>query len=238
MSVSITGPKVIFTIPIFGGIKISETIVNGWIIMLALILLSFWLTRGLKLRNPGKKQIVAEKLVSMVYDLTDSTMGKKWKNFAPYVAALFAYSFVSSMSGLTGVRAPTSDLSIILAMALVTFTMIQVTGIKAKGFWGHFKKFLNPLNLISEIATPVSMTFRHFGNIAAGVVITTLLYAALAYFSTVILNLIPISFIQQIPVLQVGLPAFLSIYFDVFTSFLQAYIFIMLTMVYVSMAED
>ena len=94
------------------------------------------------------------------------------------------------------------------------------------------------MNLISEVATPVSMTFRHFGNIAAGGVITVLLYAALAYFSTVILKIIPIAFIQQIPVLQVGLPAILSIYFDVFTSFLQAYIFCMLTMVYVSMAED
>lgn len=235
MAVEITGPKVLFTI---GPVVVTNTIVTSWVIIALIVAVCYWLTKDLKPVPETKKQIVAEKLVSMVYDLTDSTMGKKWRNFAPYVAALFAYSFVSSMSGLTGVRAPTSDLSIILAMALVTFTMIQVTGIKAKGFWGHFKKFLNPLNLISEIATPVSMTFRHFGNIAAGVVITTLLYAALAYFSTVILNLIPISFIQQIPVLQVGLPAFLSIYFDVFTSFLQAYIFIMLTMVYVSMAED
>ena len=235
MGVEITGPRVVRQI---GPVTITNTIITSWRIIGVIVAVCYWLTRDLKVRPTTKRQIVAEKLVAMVYDLTDSTMGKKWRKFAPYVATLFAYSFISSMSGLLGLRAPTSDLSIIIGMALVTFVMIQVTGIRAKGVWGHFKKFLNPLNLISEIATPVSMTFRHFGNIAAGVVITALLYAALAFLSTVVLKIIPVAFIQQIPVFQVGLPALLSVYFDVFTSFLQAYIFCMLTMVYVSMAEE
>ena len=235
MSVQITGPKIVWTL---GPVIITDTVITSWVIIALITGVCIWLTRDLKVKPQTKRQLVAEKLVSMVYNLIDSTMGAKWKNFAPYIAALFAFSFVCSMSGLVGVKAPTGDLSIVVAMALVTFVMIQFYGIRAKGVLGHCKKFLNPLNLISEVATPVSMTFRHFGNIAAGGVITTLLYAALAYLSTVVLKIIPLQFIQQIPILQVGVPAVLSIYFDVFTSFLQAYIFCMLTMVYVSMAED
>ena len=235
MGVEVNGPKIVRTL---GPVVITDTVITSWVIIAIIAAVCIWLTKDLKVKPEGKRQIAAEKLVMMVYDLIDTTMGTKWKVFAPYIGALFSYSFVCSMSGLVGVKAPTGDLSIIIGMAIVTFLMIQIVGVRAKGFVGHFKKFLNPLNLISEVATPVSMTFRHFGNIAAGGVITVLLYAALAYFSTVILKIIPIAFIQQIPVLQVGLPAILSIYFDVFTSFLQAYIFCMLTMVYVSMAED
>lgn len=235
MGIEITGPKIVWAI---GPVVITNTVITSWVIIAIIAAVCVWLTRDLKVKPESKRQLVAEKLVAMVYNLIDTTMGTKWRSFAPYIAALFAYSFVCSMSGLVGVRAPTSDLSIIVGMALVTFVMIQVVGIRAKGVLGHCKKFINPLNLISEVATPVSMTFRHFGNIAAGVVITALLYAALAFLSTVVLKIIPVSFIQQIPILQVGLPAILSVYFDVFTSFLQAYIFCMLTMVYVSMAED
>ena len=235
MSVQITGPKIVWTL---GPVIITDTVITSWVIIALITGVCIWLTRDLKVKPQTKRQLVAEKLVSMVYNLIDSTMGTKWKNFAPYIAALFAFSFVCSMSGLVGVKAPTGDLSIVVAMALVTFVMIQFYGIRAKGVLGHCKKFLNPLNLISEVATPVSMTFRHFGNIAAGGVITTLLYAALAYLSTVVLKIIPLQFIQQIPILQVGVPAVLSIYFDVFTSFLQAYIISMLTMVFVSSANE
>ena len=235
MGVQVTGPKIVWQL---GPVIITDTVIVSWVIIALITAVCIWLTRNLQVKPTSKRQLVAEKLVTMVYNLIDGTMGAKWRALAPYIAALFAFSFVCSMSGLTGVKAPTGDLSVVMAMALVTFVMIQYYGIKAKGVFGHCKKFINPLNLISEVATPVSMTFRHFGNIAAGGVITTLLYAALAYLSTVVLKIIPIEFLQKIPVFQVGLPAVLSIYFDVFTSFLQAYIFCMLTMVYVSMAED
>jgi len=88
--------------------------------------------------------------------------------------------------------------------------------------------------VVGEVATPISISFRHFGNIAAGTVITSLLYGALAGLSSMILGIIPNTFINSIPIFQLGLPAILSIYFDVFTSFLQAYIICMLTMVYVT----
>ena len=87
-----------------------------------------------------------------------------------------------------------------------------------------------PLNILSEIATPVSMSFRHFGNIAGGMVITTLLMGALSALSTA-LHL-------PIPLLQIGIPGVLSLYFDLFSGCIQAFIFSMLTMAYVGSARE
>ena len=240
MGVEVHGPKILWQI---GPVRITETVLVSWVIVAVVAAVCLYLTKDLKVKPESKRQIIAEKLVLTVYGMVDGTMGEKWRHFAPYIAALFAYSFISSMSSLVGVKAPTGDLSVVIGMALITFIMIQVVNLKYKGVVGSMKRFLDPvplilpLNLISEVATPVSMTFRHFGNIAAGSVITALLYAGLAFLSSAVLKFIPIAFIQSIPIFQVGLPAILSIYFDVFTSFLQAYIFCMLTMVYVSGAE-
>jgi F-type H+-transporting ATPase subunit a len=238
------GPKVIFTIPLFGGIKVTESIVNMWIIMAVLVILSIWLTRGLKVRNPSKKQLVLEKLVTMLYDLVKDTMGDGYQTFAPYIGTLFLLSIVGSLSSLTGMRPYTADLSVILAWAIVTFLLIQANNIKNHGALGYLKSFtepvpfITPLNIISEIANPISMTFRHFGNIAAGLVITSLVYSGLASLSSLILSWVPNDFIASIPILQVGIPAVLSVYFDLFTSFLQAYILCMLTMVFIKSSGE
>jgi F-type H+-transporting ATPase subunit a len=238
------GPKVIFTLPLFGGIKVTESIVNMWIIMAVLVILSIWLTRGLKVRNPSKKQLVVEKLVTMLYDLVKDTMGDGYQTFAPYIGTLFLLSIVGSLSSLTGMRPYTADLSVILAWAIVTFLLIQANNIKNHGALGYLKSFtepvpfITPLNIISEIANPISMTFRHFGNIAAGLVITSLVYSGLASLSALILSWVPNDFIASIPILQVGIPAILSIYFDLFTSFLQAYILCMLTMVFIKSSGE
>ena len=107
---------------------------------------------------------------------------------------------------------------------------------------GYFKGFaepifvLTPFNIISEIATPISMAFRHFGNVASGSVITTLVYAALAALSHIVLGWLP-GFLGNIPLFQLGIPAILSIYFDLFSGCLQAYIFTMLTMMYIAAAD-
>ncbi len=242
MNVSVSGPKIIFTIPVLGGIHITETTLNGWIVIAILTLVCFFLGRNLSLRNPSRRQVVAEKLVTMLYSLVSEVMGKHNLHFAPYIGALFCYSILSSLLGLTGLRAPTGDLNTTLGFALIAFFMIQFFNIKNKGVSGWLKgfaepvAFMAPLNIISEIANPISMAFRHFGNIASGIVITTLIYGALAAASKLLLGWIPV--LGTIPLLQVGIPAFLSIYFDVFTSFLQAYIISMLTMVYVGNANE
>lgn len=238
------GPKVIFTIPLFGGIKVTESIVNMWIIMAALVIVSIWLTRGLKVRNPSKKQLALEKIVTMLYGLVRDNMGEEYMSFAPYIGTLFVLSIVGSLSSLTTLRPYTADLSVILSWSVVTFLLIQANNIKNHGVSGWLKSFaqpvafITPLNIISEIANPVSMTFRHFGNIAAGLVITSLVYGGLASLSAAALAWIPNGFLASVPILQVGIPAVLSVYFDLFTSFLQAYIICMLTMVFIKSSGE
>ena len=238
------GPKIIFKIPLLGGIPVTETIVNMWVIMAIIGVLCIFLTRGMQVKPTGKRQIVAEELVKMVNNFVSGTMGAEHLKFAPYIGTLFIMSMFGSLSSLFGVRPYTADLSVTLVWALVTFCMVQFTSIKSKGVKGWLKGFLDPvpfmlpMNIVGEIANPISMSFRHFGNIAAGMVITSLLYGALASLSAVILQFIPNAFINSIPILQLGLPAVLSIYFDLFTSFLQAYIITMLTMVFVASASE
>lgn len=244
MNLEIKGPKVLFEVPLLGGIKISETVVNGWLVVLLIGFLCFFLTRNLTTKNPSKRQLAAEKIYFMLTELVEGVMGKKWSFFAVYIGALFAYSMFGSLISLAGLRAVTGDLSTTGAMALLTTVMVIVTNIRANGVGGWLKSytqpvaFITPINIISEFANPVSMAFRHFGNIAAGIVITGMIYAALASASKFVLGWVGVDFIANIPILQVGLPAVLSIYFDLFTGFLQAYIISMLTMVNVSGAGE
>ena len=233
------GPKILFKIP-YLNINVTETIVVTWLVMALAVVFCIWLTRDLKVVPETKRQIVAEKLVLMVNNFVGGVMTDRYLPFAPYIAALFALSMIGSLSSLFGLRPPTADLSTTLAWALMAFLLIQGNNIRLNGIKNWLKgfaepvPFMLPLNLVSEVASPISMSFRHFGNIAAGMVITSLLYSALAALSRFVLGWIPSEFVAGIPIFQLGLPAILSIYFDIFTSFLQAYIITMLTMVYVS----
>ncbi len=229
------GPKIIFTIPIFGGLPITETVVLSWFIIALVFVLCRVLTYRMK-KIPSRRQAVAEKLVELVEKLVRNTMGEKFMRFSPFIASLFAFSLFGSLISLLGLRPVTADLNTTMSWALLTFILIQVERLKAKKLKGYLKSFVEPvpfmlpLNIISELSTPVSMGFRHFGNIAGGMVITSLLYGALASLSSMLF--------LPVPLLQVGIPAILSIYFDLFTGFLQAFIFCMLTMVFVSSAAD
>ncbi|GAA6514622.1 F0F1 ATP synthase subunit A [Merdimmobilis hominis] len=234
---NITGPKVIFTIPVLGGIPISETVVNSWIVMAILVIGSMLLTRNLQ-KVPKGAQVLVEKVVETLYSFVESTMGKDKVFFAPYIGTLFLFSFFSNMLGLFGLRAPTADINTTACWAFIEFMLVQIFSIKRKGVIGRIKglcdpPIVTPLNLISEFSTPVSMAFRHFGNIAAGLIITTLLYGALTGLTHMVFGA---NF--QIPILAIGLPAVLSVYFDLFTAFMQAFIISMLTMVFTSMAMD
>lgn len=218
------GPEIIWVIPIGNGIAITQTVTTTWFIMGVLILGSFLLTRKMSL-VPSKKQVVAEILVGSIYSLTETTMGKKFKNFAPYVGTILLLIAFSNISGLLGLRPPTADLSTTLGLALMTFVIIHFTGIKSKGIGGYLKGFLDPmpfllpLNIMGELATPISLSFRLFGNIVGGLIIMTLVYNALGS-------------------LAVLVPAVLHAYFDLFAGLLQSFIFAMLTMVFVSLASD
>ena len=251
MDVNIVGPKVYWElpwdIPVLGKIQISETMVVSWIVLVVITLLCIWLTHNLKVKDISKRQAFAEMLVETADKFVIGNMGEKFAYFVPFVAALFATSVVSNLIGLIGLRSPTADLNTEAAWALVVFVMITAQKIKAGGFGGYLKGFtqpipvLTPFNILSEFATPISMACRHFGNILSGIVINTLIYAALALASSKLLGLIPGAvgmILSHIPILDVGLPAVLSVYFDWFSGVMQAYIFCMLTTMYIANAAE
>ncbi len=251
MELDISGAKVFYTLPfdfpVLGKLQISETMIVSWIVMLLITGLCIWLTRDLKVENISRRQAVAELLVEKANGFVTGNMGEKFRYFIPFVAALFATSVVSNLISLVGLRSPTADLSTEAAWAIVVFIMITSQKIKAGGVGGYLKGFtqpipvLTPFNILSELATPISMACRHFGNILSGVVINALLYGALAVASSALLGLIPGvvgDLLAQIPILDVGVPAVLSVYFDWFSGCMQAFIFCMLTTMYIANAAE
>ena len=252
MDVHIQGAPVYCTIKMpdwlpLGDLPITSTLIVTWGIMLILTGLCIFLTRGLKVRGVSKRQAVAEFLVSTAENFVQSNMGAKWLGWTPFIVALFALSIISSLSSLVGLYAPTADLNTELAWALLVFVIITYQKIRANGPLGYAIGFtqpifvLTPFNIISELATPISMAFRHFGNIVSGYVISTLIYAALAAANRALFGWLPGvvgEWLSSIPILSVGLPAVLSLYFDWFSSFMQAFIFCMLTMMYIASAAE
>lgn len=240
MDLSVTGPKIYFEIPILGGIKITQTTVSLLVVTILLITLSYFLTRKLT-KRPGRVQVIVEKLVTMLYNLVEDTMGKHNLKFAPYIGTLFLCSIFGTLIGMTQIfRSTTADLSVTLAWALVTTGLVWYHNIKNFGFLAWLKGFtepivvMTPMNIVSEIAQPISMAFRHFGNVAGGSVLTALIYAALAALSNLLFSWLPeVVATVMPPIFQAGIPAFLSIYFDLFSGFVQALVFSLLTMVYV-----
>lgn len=252
MNFDISGAVIYFRIPtgipILGDILITETLVVSWIVMALITGLCIWLTRGLTVENISKKQAFAEMLVEMAANLVrNNTGGTRFDKLIPFVAALFATSVVSNLISLIGLRSPTADLSTEAAWAVVVFILITANKIKAGGFLGYLKGFttpiavMTPFNILSELATPVSMACRHFGNILSGVVINGLIYAALAVASSALFGLLPGalgSILSHIPILDVGIPAIMSVYFDWFSGVMQAFIFSMLTIMYIANAAE
>ena len=222
------------------GFRISETVVTSWIIMAGLIIASFLLTRNLKPVPTSKVQIMLEYAVVTLRNLVHSNMGedieKRMPNILPYIGSLFLFFVCSNLIGLLGFKSPTTDVDTTLGWALITVFLIYYEGMKAKGlkYWKGLLEpvpLLLPLNIVSEIATPISLTFRPFGNILGGTVIMGLLYQLLAFISSLIPNV-------SIPFLQLVIPVPLHLYFDLFSGCLQAFIFVMLTMVFVSNATE
>ena len=170
---------------------------------------------------PTGLQNIVELAVETLEGFVNSSMGKNGRKYICYVGTLFLYILLSNISGLFGLRPPTADYGTTFSLALITFVMIQYNNLKYNkigAFTGLFQPiwFLFPINLIGEIATPVSMSLRLFGNVMAGTVMMALYYGLLPLFA------------------KIGIPAFLHVYFDLFSGAIQAYVFSMLTMVFIT----
>ena len=287
MELEVTGAFIYFEIPIFGGIPITQTTVSFLLVTILLCRASIYLGKGLK-KRPDGKQVLVEKGVMMLRNMVVESMGEHNAHWTPFIGTIFLSSICGSFIGLTGFfRSATADISCVAVWALMVSAIIWYNNIKNLGFLGWLKGFtepivvMTPMNIISEVAQPLSMAFRHFGNVAGGGVITTLIYAALSTASAAVLNLIArsgwvmgtalilagvllfllykkkgkkvalvfgiicavmgllgllqgLGILSGVPILALGLPAVLSCYFDLFSGFIQAYVFSLLTMVYIA----
>ena len=287
MNVSVDGAFVYFTIPIFGGINITQTTISSLIVTILLCCAFIYLGKGLK-KRPDGKQVLVEKGVLMLHNMVVDTMGEHNAKFLPLIGTFFLSSIFGSLIGMTGfLRSATADLSVPLVWAITVTAVIWYNNIKNNGFVGWLKGFtepvvvMTPMNIVSEIAQPVSMAFRHFGNVAGGGVITSILYTALTMVSSLALNAIASSgwavavvllavgaallfagikkhklvlkifagiflalglfgllqalgILSGVPIFAFGIPAVLSVYFDIFSGFVQALVFSLLSMVYIA----
>jgi len=205
MDVNVTGSYIYFTIPILGGINITQTTVTGLVVTLLLCFCFVYFGKGLK-KRPDGKQVLVEKGVMMLYNMICDTMGKHNAHYLPLIGTIFLSSICSSLIGLTGfLRSATADLSVPLVWAIVVSVIIWRNNIKKDGLGGFLKNYINPMNIVSEVAQPASMALRHFGNVAGGGVITSILYTALSLVSSLVLNAIASSGVAiSIVLLAVG----------------------------------
>lgn len=210
------GPKIYFILPVLGGIPITQTTVSSFVVMVCLCVAGILLGRNLQ-KRPSRRQVLVEKGVSMLYGMVEDTMGKHNAYWTPYIGALFLSSICGSYIGMTGIfRSATADLSTTVTWALMTSFLCWGCSIKANGVLGWLKGFtepivvMTPMNLVSEIAQPISMAFRHFGNIAGGSVLTSLVYSALATVSAALLGLVGKNIVVSAIVLVIGLALLVS----------------------------
>jgi F-type H+-transporting ATPase subunit a len=215
------------------GVYITETTCWAVIVAIGIIIVALAGTRHLK-RDPSGAQGFAELIVETVYNFVRNTMGPHCMAFAPYIGTLFLYLIVCNAIGLVGQRAPTSDMNFTFAMSIMVFCIIQFNSIKSKGILGYFKHFAEPypfmipIKIMEEITFPISLAFRIFGNILAGVIIVELFMHLMGFVSE------KLHFI--LPFFQIGVPLPVNAFFDMFEPFLQAFVFSMLTMSFIAKA--
>ncbi|MBO5778737.1 MAG: F0F1 ATP synthase subunit A [Clostridia bacterium] len=233
--ISITGAQIYFTIPMpIQDLPITSAQINSWLVIISLLGICLYMTHGLNVKKPTKRQHLAEWIVEKTQSMVNESMGDFFRSYGPFIAAIIGLSAFSSLLSLLGLFPPTSDINVVAGWAIGVFVLITYYKLKG-GFLNYLKGFtepifvMAPLNVLGEIATPISMAFRHYGNVLSGSVIAVLIAAALQALSSLVLGWLP-GALGEIPFLQIGLPAILSIYFDVFSGCMQAYIFAMLTM--------
>lgn len=203
---------------------VDETTVVSWIIMAAILILSFILTRNLKVEGEiSKRQLMLEMCMEKMQGFFRKNVGPKGEKYMPWLMSTAIYIGASNMVGLFGWKPPTKSMQVTLAMALTSIVLVQVAGIKEHGVKGHIKSFakpiwiVTPINLLELIIKPLSLCMRLFGNVIGAFIIMELV---------------------KIGIYEIGVPVVFSLYFDLFDGFLQAYIFVFLTSLYIQEAIE
>lgn len=211
-----------FTIPIFGGIGIGESVAVTWIIMAVLVLVSILVTRNLKVENPGKGQLLLETAVTGLQNMVSGMTGEEGKRYVPYLMTVLLYIGMANIFGLFGFKPPTKDLTVTVALAVMSIILIEYAGIHAKGTKGWVKSFaqpvaiMTPFNILELVIRPLSLCMRLFGNVLGAFVIMEL--------------------IKQVAPAVV--PVVFSLYFDIFDGLIQAYVFVFLTSLFIKEAVE
>ena len=202
-----------FTIPLFGGIPIASSLVVSWVIMVACMVFTLLATRDLKVRQPGKPQVVLESAVQFLNGFVKDSIGPHWRPFAPYLGTVAIYIALANIIGIFGFAPPTKDVSVTAGLAILSMLLIYGSQFRYNGLVGGLKRFaepmplLLPINLMEVAIRPLALCMRLFGNVLGAFIIMEMLKFVA-----------PILF-----------PAVFSIYFDLFDGLIQTVVFVFLT---------
>ena len=211
-----------FTIPVFGGIEVAESVVITWVIMAFMLILAICMTRNLKVQNPGKRQVILETAVCGLQNMVKGIIGEEGAGYVPYQVTVIVYIVISNIIGLFGMKPPTKDLNVTGALAIMSIILIEYSGIHAKGVKRWAKSFAEPvavvapLNVLEIFIRPLSLCMRLFGNVLGAFVVMELL-------KIIMPAILPIPF---------------SLYFDIFDGLIQAYVFVFLTSLFIKEAIE
>lgn len=214
--------ETVFTIPILGGIPISEAIVVTWFIIGVLTLLAILFVRNFRVENPGKKQIILEIAIDSVYRFFEDSMGSHGKRYIPYMITVGLYIGVANLIGLLGFKPPTKDMNVTIALAIMSILLIEIAGVQQKGLKGWLKSFAKPIpiilpiNILEVFIRPLSLCMRLFGNVLGAFVVMELIKLLMPVF----------------------IPVVFSLYFDIFDGLIQAYVFVFLTSLFIGEAIE
>ncbi len=214
--------KTAFEIPIFGGIPVSESVTVTWVIMAVMTIAAILLTRNLKVENVSKKQLLLEAAFSFFQNFFEGILGERGKRYVPYMITITLYIGFANIIGVFGFVPPTKDINVTAALAIMSIILIEYAGFHQKGTKGWLKSFAEPtpvmipINIMEIAIRPTSLCMRLFGNILGGFIVMEL-----------------VKFV--VPVI---LPTFVGLYFDFFDGFIQAYVFVFLTSLFISEAIE
>jgi F-type H+-transporting ATPase subunit a len=199
-----------------GTIAVTETVVTTWCLILALLITCLLLTRKLSI-VPSDVQATVESLVGVIDEQLAGILNRDPVEFVPLVGTLFLFLVVANLAGIVpGVRAPTASIETPAALAVIVFFSVHYFGFRTRGVWGYLKGYLEPnplllpLNILSEFTRSFSLMMRLFGNIMSDELVLAIVVALAGL-------LVPIPFMA----------------FEILVGLVQAYIFSVLTAVYI-----
>ena len=216
------GPQVVGHLFGMESLPVTDTLIVSWVVVVFLIITAKIIGSNLEL-VPNGIQNATELLLTAIEDQIEPMLPGEGRKFLPFIGTIFIFVGVANLSGvLPGVPNPTGDINTTLGLALLVFLIMHFEGMRENGVWGYIKGFaepvfiLLPLNIVSELAKPISHSFRLFGNIVGGGIIITLIYQAAPW-------LVPIP---------------LQAWFDIFIGIIQALIFGMVAIAYISVSKE